>query len=219
MNSCHRRLDTINGFPSTLFRNTWAILQWNSLRLYILQRGVQWKEGVVVYIILQAALLYNSTPIHCTPLRLHPPLQSIHLRQVLCLQAASPMYHYYYINCTILYYYYTYIYNIIIIITSTSIVTVKTCDRSRHGRNRPAHALRRRRHACRMLHYHLHPVSITRFPLSRFSQGAGLLRSPFFTLSTLRFSRGWVRKDGNHITETGCITYILRGNKVDISNE
>ena len=26
----------------------------------------------------------------------------------------------------------------------------------------------------------LHPVSITRFPLSRFSPGAGLLRSPFF---------------------------------------
>ena len=26
----------------------------------------------------------------------------------------------------------------------------------------------------------LHPVSITRFPLSRFSPGAGLLRNPFF---------------------------------------
>ena len=37
------------------------------------QRGVQWKQGVVVYIILQAVLLYNTTPIHCTPLRLHPP--------------------------------------------------------------------------------------------------------------------------------------------------
>ena len=24
------------------------------------------------------SLLYNTTPIHCTPLRLHPPLQSIH---------------------------------------------------------------------------------------------------------------------------------------------
>ena len=50
----------------------------------------------------------------------------------------------------------------------------------------------------------LHPVSITRFPLSRFSPGAGLLRNPFFTLSTLRFSRGWVRKDGNPLRETGC---------------
>ena len=26
----------------------------------------------------------------------------------------------------------------------------------------------------------VHPVSITRFPLTRFSPGAGLLRSPFF---------------------------------------
>ena len=50
----------------------------------------------------------------------------------------------------------------------------------------------------------LHPVSITRFPLSRFSPGAGLLRIHFFTLSTLRFSRGWVRKDGNLVMETGC---------------
>ena len=40
------------------------------------QRGVQWKQGVVVYIILQAVLLYNTTPIHCTPLRLHPPLMN-----------------------------------------------------------------------------------------------------------------------------------------------
>ena len=37
--------------------------------VYMLQRGVQWKQGVVVYIILQAVLL---PPIHCTPLRLHP---------------------------------------------------------------------------------------------------------------------------------------------------
>ena len=42
----------------------------------------------------------------------------------------------------------------------------------------------------------VHPVSITRFPLRRFSPGAGLLRNHFFTLSTLRFCRGWVRKDG-----------------------
>ena len=35
---------------------------------------MQWKQGVVVYIILQAVLLYNTTPIHCTPLPLHPPV-------------------------------------------------------------------------------------------------------------------------------------------------
>ena len=50
----------------------------------------------------------------------------------------------------------------------------------------------------------IHPVSITRFPLSRFSPGAGLLRYVFFTLSTVRLSRGWVRKDGNLVMETGC---------------
>ena len=50
----------------------------------------------------------------------------------------------------------------------------------------------------------LPPVSITRFPLIIFSPGAGLLRNPLFTLSRLRFSRGWVRKDGDLLTETGC---------------
>ena len=47
--------------------------------VYILQRGVQWKQGVVVYIVLYTVSLYNTTPIHCTPHPLHPPLQSIHL--------------------------------------------------------------------------------------------------------------------------------------------
>ena len=42
---------------------------------YIPQRGVQWKQGVVVYIILWAVLLYNTTPVHCTPHPLHPPLR------------------------------------------------------------------------------------------------------------------------------------------------
>ena len=46
------------------------------------QRGVQRKQGVVAYIILQAVLLCNATPIHCTPLRLHPPLMDT--------QATSP---------------------------------------------------------------------------------------------------------------------------------
>ena len=40
------------------------------------QRGVQWKLGVVVYTILYAVLLYNATPIHCTPLPLHPPVMN-----------------------------------------------------------------------------------------------------------------------------------------------
>ena len=35
--------------------------------------GVRWKQGVVVCIVLQAVLLHNATPIHCTPFRLHPP--------------------------------------------------------------------------------------------------------------------------------------------------
>ena len=46
------------------------------LTFTIHQRGVQWKQGVVVYIVLSAVLLYNTTPIHCTPLRLHPPLMN-----------------------------------------------------------------------------------------------------------------------------------------------
>ena len=40
---------------------------------YIPQRGVQWKQGVVIYMTLYTSLLYNTTPIHCTPLPLHPP--------------------------------------------------------------------------------------------------------------------------------------------------
>ena len=47
--------------------------------VYILQRGVQWKQGVVNYMMLYTILLYNTTPIHRTPDPLHPPLQSIHL--------------------------------------------------------------------------------------------------------------------------------------------
>ena len=46
--------------------------------LYIPQRRVQWKQGVVIYMTLYTSLLYNTTPIHCTPDPLHPPLQSIH---------------------------------------------------------------------------------------------------------------------------------------------
>ena len=49
--------------------------------LYILQRGVQWKQGVVNCMVLYIILLYSTTPIHCTPDPLHPPLQSIHGRE------------------------------------------------------------------------------------------------------------------------------------------
>ena len=51
----------------------------------------------------------------------------------------------------------------------------------------------------------IHPVSITRFPLTIFSPGSGLLGNLCFTISTLIFSRVWVRKDGNLVMETGCI--------------
>ena len=44
--------------------------------LYILQRGVQWKQGVVIYMTLCTSLLYDTTPIHCTPLPLHPPVMN-----------------------------------------------------------------------------------------------------------------------------------------------
>ena len=78
-----------------------------------------------------------------------------------------------------------------------------TNEVTRHLRHRPT--------TCRVIQLpfvlrscELHLVSITRFPLSRFSPWAGLLRNPSFTLSTLRFSRGWVRKDGNLVMETGC---------------
>ena len=42
-------------------------------------KGVQWKQGVVMYMIY-AGLLYNTTPIHCTPLPLHPPVMNTHCR-------------------------------------------------------------------------------------------------------------------------------------------
>ena len=44
------------------------------------QRGVQWKQGVEMCMMLYTSLLYNTTPIHCTPLRLHPPLMTTQTR-------------------------------------------------------------------------------------------------------------------------------------------
>ena len=42
----------------------------------------------------------------------------------------------------------------------------------------------------RQLPRKLHPVSITRFPLSRFSPGAGLLRSPFLNTINAKIFQG-----------------------------
>ena len=38
--------------------------------------GVQWKQGVVVYMMLYTSLLYDTTPIRCTPFPLHPPVMN-----------------------------------------------------------------------------------------------------------------------------------------------
>ena len=40
--------------------------------MYMCMHACMWKQGVVVYIILYVVVVYNTTPIHCTPLRLHP---------------------------------------------------------------------------------------------------------------------------------------------------
>ena len=49
--------------------------------------GVQWKQGVVIYVMLHTSLLSNTTPIHCTPCNKYPllvkSLRHIHLRVVL----------------------------------------------------------------------------------------------------------------------------------------
>ena len=62
---CHQRL--AGGLP-------------NSFKIH--QRGVQWVQGVVIYMMLYNSLLYNTTPIHCTPLRLHPPVMNTHSWEV-----------------------------------------------------------------------------------------------------------------------------------------
>ena len=82
-------------------------------QLKIHQRGVQWKQGVVFYMMLYTSLSYSTTPIHFTPLPLHPPGMST--QQHFCRLRRSPSalprtvsfsyyYHYYYY-----YYYYCYI--------------------------------------------------------------------------------------------------------------
>ena len=44
--------------------------------LEIHQRGVQRKQGVVICMLLCTSLLYDTTPIHCTPLPPHPPVMN-----------------------------------------------------------------------------------------------------------------------------------------------
>ena len=41
-------------------------------------KEVQWKQGVVIYEMLYTNSLYNTTPIHCTPLPLHTPVMNTH---------------------------------------------------------------------------------------------------------------------------------------------
>ena len=50
----------------------------NPLRIEIHQRGVQWKQSVVIDLMLYTSFLYNTTPIHCTPIPLHPPVMNTH---------------------------------------------------------------------------------------------------------------------------------------------
>ena len=72
-NHSNTNYDKVNTFMTAGF----GLTQELPLALYILQRGVQWKEGVVICMVLYSILLYNTTPIHCNPDPLHPPLQSV----------------------------------------------------------------------------------------------------------------------------------------------
>ena len=78
----------------------YTILYYN--KLYIPQRGVQWKQGVVVCMMLYTILLYSTTPIHCTPLPLHPPVMNTHYAMIRKEQVCIYIYIYIYV--------YTYIY-------------------------------------------------------------------------------------------------------------
>ena len=61
----------------------------SSRMLYILQRGVQWKQGVVVYMTLYTSLLCNNTPIHCTPHPLHPTSAEYPVARACCFAICS----------------------------------------------------------------------------------------------------------------------------------
>ena len=53
------------------------------LVLKIHQRGSQWKQGVVIYMMIYTSSLYNTAPIHGTPLPLHPPVMNTQVRRIL----------------------------------------------------------------------------------------------------------------------------------------
>ena len=50
--------------------------------------GVQWKQGVVVYMMLYTSFVYTTTPIHCIPLPLHPPVMNTQARAILVRKMA-----------------------------------------------------------------------------------------------------------------------------------
>ena len=72
----------VSSSPGELFFSQTPLqqLRYDAVQVEILQRGVQWKQGVVICMTLYTSLLHNTTPIHCTPLRLHPPLMNTQLR-------------------------------------------------------------------------------------------------------------------------------------------
>ena len=45
-----------------------------------IKRGVQWKQGVMIYMMLYS-LLYDTTPVHRAPLPLHPPVMNTQVRR------------------------------------------------------------------------------------------------------------------------------------------
>ena len=60
-----------------------------TLMFKIHQNGVQWKQGVVIYMMSGTSLLYNATPIYCTPLPLHPPVMNTQMSLVLPARPAD----------------------------------------------------------------------------------------------------------------------------------
>ena len=75
---------TISTFPfqTCFFVSSW-FMKCRMLKLLLAptlfkihQRGVQWKQGVVICMMLYTRLLHNTTPIHCTPLALHHPVMN-----------------------------------------------------------------------------------------------------------------------------------------------
>ena len=59
-------------FQIVPFQQHSAKLSIKPVPIYILQRGVQWKQGVVICMMLYTSLLCNTTHIHCTPCDEYP---------------------------------------------------------------------------------------------------------------------------------------------------